>query len=61
MFRIALVLFSMIATTLAGTAMVVALTIGQDTLVPLVTAAVIGFVAAVPVTWLVARQIAGRG
>jgi predicted PurR-regulated permease PerM len=59
-FRIAMILFSMIATTLAGTAMVVALTIGQDTLVPLVTAAATGFVAAIPVTWLVARQIAGR-
>jgi hypothetical protein len=42
MFRIALLLFSMIATTLAGSAVVVALTIGQDTLGPILTAAGLG-------------------
>ncbi|MCU0855998.1 MAG: CTP synthetase [Rhodobacteraceae bacterium] len=61
MFRIALLLFSMIATTLAGSAIVVALTMGYDTLGPVLAAAAIGFVAALPVTWAVARQIAGRG
>jgi predicted PurR-regulated permease PerM len=60
MFRIALLLFSMIATTLAGSAIVVALTMGYDTLVPVLAAAAIGFVAAIPVTWAVARRIAGR-
>ena len=61
MFRIALLLFSMIATTLAGSAIVVALTMGYDTLMPVLAAAAVGFVAALPVTWAVARQIAGRG
>jgi predicted PurR-regulated permease PerM len=61
MFRIALLLFSMIATTLAGSAVVVALTLGYDTLVPVLAAAAAGFVAALPVTWIVARQIAERG
>ena len=61
MFRIALLLFSMIATTLAGSAIVVALTMGYDTLIPVLAAAAMGFVAAIPVTWAVARQIAGRG
>jgi predicted PurR-regulated permease PerM len=61
MFRIALLLFSMIATTLAGSAVVVALTIGQDTLHPILTAAAVGFLLAVPVTWIVARQVAARG
>jgi predicted PurR-regulated permease PerM len=60
MFRIALLLFSMIATTLAGSAIVVALTMGYDTLVPVLAAAAIGFVAAIPVTWALARRIAGR-
>lgn len=58
MFRIALLFFSMIATTLAGSAMVVALTIGYDTLAPILVAAAAGLVAAFPVTWIIARQIA---
>lgn len=58
MFRLASVLFSMVATTLAGIAVVIALTIGQDTLQPILIAAAIGFVLAIPVTWLVARAIA---
>ena len=61
MFRLASLLFSIIGTTLAGSAIVVALTMGQDTLVPVVTAAVIGFAAALPVTWIVARKIAAQG
>jgi hypothetical protein len=61
MFRIALILFSMIATTLAGSAVVAALTIGQDTLGPILTVAALGFLIAVPVTWIVARQLAERG
>ena len=58
MIRIALLLFSMIATTLAGSGVVVALTTGYDTLAPILVAAASGFVAAIPVTWIVARQIA---
>ena len=61
MLRIALLIFSMIATTLAGSAIVVALTLGYGTLKPIATAAALGLVAAVPATWLVARQMAGRG
>jgi hypothetical protein len=61
MFRIALLLFSMIATTLAGSGIVVALSLGYGTLVPMLAAAAAGFVAAFPATWLVARQIADRG
>jgi predicted PurR-regulated permease PerM len=61
MFRIALLLFSMIATTLAGSAVIVALTIGQDTAGPILTAAASGFLLAIPVTWLVARRLAARG
>ena len=58
MTRLTLVLFSMISTSLMGTALVVALTMGMDTLTPILIAAALGFVLAIPVSWLVARQIA---
>lgn len=58
MTRLMLILFSIASTTLMGIAIVVALTMGLDTLRPIVIAAAIGFIAAVPVSWLVARQLA---
>lgn len=58
MTRLALVIFSIASVTMMGIAVVVALVIGQDTLVPIVVAAAVGLVASVPVSWLVARQIA---
>ena len=57
MLRLASILYSLIGTTLAGSLVVVALTMGYDTLNPILMAAGAGFVAAVPVTWLVARAI----
>ena len=59
MVRLAMVLYSLIGTTLAGSCVVAALVMGQDTLWPILIAAAIGAVVAVPVTWLVARQLAG--
>ena len=58
MTRLTLVLFSMISTGLMGTAIVVALTMCMDTLTPILIAAGVGFMLAVPAGWLVARQIA---
>ena len=58
MTRLTLVLFSIISTSLMGTGLVIALTMGLDTLAPILIAAAIGFVLAIPVSWLVARQIA---
>ncbi len=58
MTRLTLILFSMISTTLMGTGIVVALTMGMDTLTPILIAAALGLVLAIPVSWLVARQIA---
>ena len=58
MTRLTLILFSMISTSLMGTALVVALTMGMDTLTPILIAVALGFVLAIPVSWLVARQIA---
>ena len=58
MTRLTLILFSMISTSLMGTALVVALTMGMDTLTPILIAAALGFLLAIPVSWLVARQMA---
>lgn len=58
MTRLTLILFSMISTSLMGTALVVALTMGMDTLTPILIAAALGFLLAIPVSWLVAGQIA---
>ena len=58
MTRLTLILFSMISTTLMGTGIVVALTMGLDTLTPILIAAALGLVLAIPASWLVARQIA---
>ena len=58
MTRLTLILFSIISTSLMGTGIVLALTMGMDTLTPILVAAALGFVLAIPVSWLVARQIA---
>jgi len=55
--RLAGILFSLISTTLMGVAVVVALTIGMDTLKPILVAAAIGFVVAIPITWVISKKI----
>lgn len=57
MLRLASILYSLIATTLAGTAVIAVLTIGYDTIVPILIAAVIGAAAALPISYLVAREL----
>ena len=61
MLRLASVLYSLIATTLAGSAVVAALVAGQDTLWPIVIAAAMGALVALPVSLAVARAILARG
>lgn len=55
--RLMMVLYSMIATAMAGTGVIAVLTMGQVTLWPIIWAAAAGAVLALPVSWLVARQI----
>lgn len=57
MTRLMMILFSMISTTLMGVGIVIALTTGHDTLQPILIAAAVGFVAAWPVSWYIARQL----
>ncbi|MEM5467616.1 CTP synthetase [Celeribacter marinus] len=55
--RLAGILFSLISTTLMGVAVVVALTIGMDTLKPILVAAAIGFVVSIPITCVISKKI----
>lgn len=57
MFRLATTLFSIISTTLMGTAIVAMLVMGFDTLRPILIAAIVGFVLALPISWFVAKEI----
>jgi predicted PurR-regulated permease PerM len=57
MTRLMMTLFSMIATTLMGVAIVASLTAGYDTLQPILIAAAIGFVLAIPASYLVAKRL----
>lgn len=52
-----LALYFVAGTSLAGILIVAALTAGLTTAQPIIWAAVIGFVVAMPVTWLVARKL----
>lgn len=57
MLRLTMLIYTIAAGTLAGTGVVIALVMGQVSTVPIVAAAAIGFVLAVPVSWLIARQL----
>jgi hypothetical protein len=57
MLRLAMVLFSLIATSLMGSAVVVVLSMGYDTTRPILAAVAVGFIVALPVSWGVARAI----
>lgn len=55
--RLMMILYSMIATAMAGSGVIAVLTMGYDTLWPILGAAVAGAVLALPVSWAVAREI----
>lgn len=57
MLRLGLILYLFIGTTMAGSAMIAALVAGYDTTVPVVISAAVGFIAAIPVAWAVARAL----
>jgi len=57
MLRLASVLYSIIATSLAGIGVIAVLTAGYSTTFSIVGAAVAGFVLGLPVSLLVAREI----
>ncbi|MCK0139644.1 CTP synthetase [Aliiroseovarius sp. F47248L] len=59
MFRLAAVIYILLGATLAGIFIIAALTVGMDTAQPIIYAAIAGFVVALPVSWVVAKQIKG--
>lgn len=56
MFRM-LPIFFVAVTTLMGSAIIAALAAGFDTRDPILIAAALGFVVALPVTWFVGKQL----
>lgn len=59
MLPLALILHVILGASLTGVAIVVALVLGFDTAQPIVISGFIGFLASVPLSWLVARAIQG--
>ncbi len=57
MTQLFLIIHIFIGSTLAGSAVIAALTLGLDTAQPLLIAALLGFLLSIPVSWLVARKI----
>ncbi|WP_299356769.1 CTP synthetase [uncultured Shimia sp.] len=57
MLRLALILHLFIGSTIAGSAVVAALATGNDTPIPILIAALVGFFAAIPVSAAVAKKI----
>ena len=60
MIRLALILYALIGTTLAGSFMVAALTAGYTTAQPVIATAVLGFALGIPVSYLVARAMTSQ-
>ncbi|MCV2891222.1 hypothetical protein [Ruegeria aquimaris] len=57
MMRLASILYSLISTALAGTAVIAVLTAGMVSLNAILLASAAGFVVAAPVSWWVARRL----
>ena len=57
MVRLTMLLYSFISSTLAGILIIAVLAAGYGTLMPIIYAAITGFVLAGPVSWLVAKKI----
>ena len=55
--RLMMVLYSMIATAMAGSGVIAVLTAGYGTLWPILIAAAAGAALALPISWVVAKQI----
>lgn len=52
-----MILHVFIGSTIAGSLVIAALTMGYDTLTPILIAAIAGFVGAFPVSWIVAKRL----
>ena len=61
MLRLGLILHLFVGSSIAGSAVIAALVIGQDTLRPILIAALAGFILSLPVTFFVTRAVVSRG
>jgi len=59
MLRLASILYTLISTTFAGIGVIAVLVAGYGTLTPILISAAAGAVLALPVSWVVARQLVG--
>lgn len=57
MLRLASILYSIVATTLSGSFVIASLTMGYDTLTPILVAAGLGAIVAFPASYFVAKAI----
>lgn len=57
MFRLTMVLFAVVGTTLAGIGVVIALSLGRYDVMSIVVGAAIGAVIGLPASWAVARGL----
>jgi predicted PurR-regulated permease PerM len=60
MLPLVLIIHIFLGSTLAGSAIVAALTLGYDTLTPILIAAAVGFIAGIPASWAIARRLLGN-
>jgi len=61
MFNLSLILHLFIGSTIAGRAMIAALTMGYDTLMPVMWSAIAGFVLSFPLSYLIAKKLYESG
>ncbi|KPU82548.1 CTP synthetase [Marinosulfonomonas sp. PRT-SC04] len=57
MLRLTLLMYSILSGTLAGTAIIAVLVAGYGTKMPIIYAALAGFLVAIPISWLIAKKI----
>lgn len=57
MIWLGIILHLFIGSTMAGVAVIAALVMGRDTLVPILIAAAVGFASAFPVTYVVTKRL----
>ncbi|MGH1415464.1 MAG: CTP synthetase [Pelagimonas sp.] len=57
MLRLASILYSIISTSMAGACVIAVLVAGYGSLMPILAAAALGFVLAIPTAWFVSKAI----
>lgn len=58
MLWLTLIIHVFLGSTIAGSAVILALVLGMTTTQPIVAAAILGFLAAIPASWLLAKRLA---